>query len=1483
MNATDSPPAKCPQCGNSLPSGFAGRTCPSCLLLGVAGISLGVTTRLDGLTVVSSEAPGGYRSAGQHDVIGPYRLVEQLGEGGFGIVWRAEQTEPIRREVALKVIKPGMDSREVIARFEAERQALAMMDHPNIAVVLDAGTTDTGHPYFVMELVRGQHITTYCDERRLTIKQRLELFIPVCQAVQHAHQKAILHRDLKPSNILMMEVDGKPVAKVIDFGIAKALGAAQDILPGGNLAQTLEGMLLGTPQYMSPEQAGSVPDVDTRSDIYTLGVILYELLTGRSPMDVLRLRKAAVDEICRIIREEEPAKPSTKIAKLDEATASEVAQQHGTETIRRWTHEVRGELDWIVMMALEKERERRYQTASDLSADLERYLKQEPVKAGPPARGYKALMFIKRNRMMVGAISTVLLSLLLGLTASLWQNGLANRARIEAEMERDAKQVAVLKQQELLSSASRQFHSSASELVSMEDAPRAVAHLVEALRLDTGNTSAAAFLGNLLAWRSNDLYRMPDDRWEPYKEFEPLSGRDGKLIAMSGSEGKGDVFLRILSLDKFGAIGDEIRFKGHQSRSAGVSNNGAKVLLGAEFCHNSSFFVTRRGTLRLQSDMRVGPEGKMIIEVWDSNTGNRVAEPCEVTSSPTHQVFVSNEGRRLAYVFQSGPQQTKLELFNLEGTCKLIGSREIPSTLARASIRNSRTEHENGRGSGDHLVCSGFGGNPLRLLIATSNREQSLLNFIDADTGGIVGSEIVVKGRVRSTEFTADGKHLVIGCEHKDGTAQSAAVLDVQKAGPVMINISDTTPLCISENGKQMLCSRGSSGAQHIELFSLVDCVSTSTSISLDGSIYQTALSPDGQTVAVATSSSVILWNSKKNEKRAMQLAHDGFVGAVAFSSDGIFLHTLCSVNGRLRLWRVRDGSLISDHIMQGQVEDIIAAGSQSVAVRLKGGGWAAFANQTPAALPLKLSIEGKMKSLKGENSGPEVRAGQACEGVWHPSGDSLAVTPGIFYDRTFFAGLWETASLKCKLLVNTSPVSGATEPPAWSANLAYSHDGRHFVAARDGSGAFIWDTATGNMKGPPIVAPAASAAFLPDGQSFLCFDRYGAAQHFGLDGSKMLTPKELKLGFGTKPNDASGIEGMGYFGSNGSVFWWHQGDARNLWSKWGGGIFSPDGGVLLGPWHSSRSAPVTDFKTSKVLGNLKQPAVIEDACFSPDGRLVATAGFDGVARLFQIPECKAIGVGLDQGGDMRGVEFDASGKILLTRVPSRPGLHGGSTQIWSVAAAKPITPKLRQDASSARIQPQGRWLLTTADNSGYLWGLILPSEARVPAWVPDFATWASGVRLRADGGVDLLTWQERKLLRARLDNVPRIGGRWEELLSWSLSPTSNVTVQPFHPMKTGEIMEAWLRGDQDTALSLDDAYERALEHPLAQLAVAARSQDKSYSARLRTIAVSRLPESARQWGGKSAADWCREVARICRVQNDESAARLAEAAIPPH
>src|SRR5262245_18689453 len=404
----------CVTCNAELPEGAPGDRCPKCLLeLGLAE------------TIQEVDAKPG-------DWIGRYKLLQQIGEGGMGVVYMAEQREPMIRKVALKIIKLGMDSKQVVARFEAERQALAMMDHPNIAKVLDGGVTDSGRPYFVMDLVQGLPITQFCDEAKLSTRERLDLFLDVCSAIQHAHQKGVIHRDIKPSNILVTLHGDKAVPKVIDFGIAKA---TQQRLTDKTLFTQFQNFI-GTRAYMSPEQASlSGLDIDTRCDIYALGVLLYELLTGKTPFDGKELLKAGLDEMRRTIKEKEPLRPSTRLSTLQGEDVIATAKRHGADASKLVTL-VRGDLDWIVMKCLEKDRTRRYETADALVLDLRRHLSNEAVQARPPSTAYRVQKLVRRNKVAFAGAAAVFCALLVGLADSTWlyfREKSAHRRALEAE------------------------------------------------------------------------------------------------------------------------------------------------------------------------------------------------------------------------------------------------------------------------------------------------------------------------------------------------------------------------------------------------------------------------------------------------------------------------------------------------------------------------------------------------------------------------------------------------------------------------------------------------------------------------------------------------------------------------------------------------------------------------------------------------------------------------------------------------------------------------------------------------------------------------------------------------------------------------------------------------------------------------------------------------------------------------------------------
>ena len=495
---------------------------------------------------------------GRGTTIGRYRLMEQIGEGGMGTVFVAQQERPIRQKVALKVIKPGMDSQSVIARFEAERQALALMDHPNIAKVLDAGTTQSGRPYFAMELVPGVPITEYCDRNRLTVDERLELFIPICKAIQHAHHKGIIHRDIKPSNVLITLHDGKPVPKVIDFGVAKSLGARLT----DRTIYTEHFQIVGTLLYMSPEQAElSGLGVDTRSDVYSLGVLLYELLTGTTPFQKADLDQAGFDEQRRIIREQEPPRASERISNLGE-TATTVAEHRRTDA-RKLNQQVRGDLDWILHMALEKDRTRRYESPKDFAQDVTDYLVNEPVKARPPTIGYRAAKYLRRNRVAIAVTGLLLASLTLGLIGTAWQARVAWRETRETGRQtiiaEEALDDARLSEQEANDSLYFALVGSAWDawrVGNMEESKRL---LDQATAIGGQRGPELSILRNQQQWAA-DLDHFATDRTASGLAVSPdgnwLAARSGRTLTLFGLEDESIEDLKIdLQADSKGRSG----------------------------------------------------------------------------------------------------------------------------------------------------------------------------------------------------------------------------------------------------------------------------------------------------------------------------------------------------------------------------------------------------------------------------------------------------------------------------------------------------------------------------------------------------------------------------------------------------------------------------------------------------------------------------------------------------------------------------------------------------------------------------------------------------------------------------------------------------------------------------------------------------------------------------------------------------------------
>jgi WD40 repeat protein/serine/threonine protein kinase len=827
---------------------------------------------------------GRYPAMTEHSgtVIGPYKLLEQIGEGGFGIVFMAEQQHPVRRKVALKVIKPDMDSKQIIARFEAERQALAMMDHQNIARVLDAGATDSGRHYFIMELVRGIPITQFCDDNRLTLRERLELFLAVCQAVQHAHQKGIIHRDLKPSNVLVTLHDGTAVVKVIDFGIAKALG--QQRLTDKTLV-TGFAQMLGTPLYMSPEQAEmSGLDADTRTDIYSLGVLLYELLTGTTPFDKDRLKEASYDEIRRIIREEEPAKPSTRISTLGQAAIT-VSDNRQSEP-KRLRQLFRGELDWIVMKALEKDRNRRYDTASSFAADVQRYLHDEPVEACPPSVLYRFRKFARRNKAALVTAAAITITVLMAGAVS---SGLIWRANRELRQTLYFQSIAL---------ADREW--SANNLGRMEqlldDCPEDLRgwewHYLKRLRVAS-------------------LLVLPHPSSVEDVAFSP----DGRRIAAGGQDGT----IKIWNA----TTGREMHsFQAHENNVSGlVFSPDSRKMSTASLDGSVKVFDAETGqerftlcrTLNAEAKrVAFSPDGRWVaagigfvnpavpgeVKVWDAITGQECLSLGEHSGEVTAVAF-SPDGQRLASASFFGI----VTLWNVQ-----TGRQILTFRAHRCRI--------------DHVAFSPDG---KQLASAPSDyrtKADADVKIWDAQTGQEALTLRGHVGLVVSVAFTPDGRRLASA--GGDGTVKLWDLATGQEALSLRGHHGYVRGVAFSPDGHRLV-SAGTDGT--VRIWDATPLAGEAgqevrTLRGHEGGVRSVAFQPGGRYLASAGNDETVrLWDLRLGRMGGGNpLIHTlpgdtGFVMTVSFSSDGKFLAS----TGMGHTVRVRDATTWKE--LYGDVE----------------------------------------------------------------------------------------------------------------------------------------------------------------------------------------------------------------------------------------------------------------------------------------------------------------------------------------------------------------------------------------------------------------------------------------------------------------------------------------------------------------------------------------------------------------------------------
>jgi len=1105
--------------------------------------------------IVLTEKPG--------DRIGRYKLLEQIGEGGCGVVYMAEQQEPVRRRVALKVIKLGMDTKSVIARFEAERQALALMDHPNIAKVLDGGATQTGRLYFVMELVRGVPITEFCDVGRLTIRARLQLFVQICQAIQHAHQKGIIHRDLKPSNILVTVNDGAPVPKVIDFGIAKATGQTLT----DKTVFTQFHAFLGTPAYISPEQAEmSSGDVDTRSDIYSLGVLLYELLTGCTPFDGEELLRSGLDEMRRVIRNDEPLRPSTRLDTLRLAEATVLSGKRQV-TVPELAGDARGDLDCIVMKCLEKDRSRRYETANGLAMDIQRHLNNEPVNARSPSGPYRLQKLIQRNKLAFVATAAIVLALLIGAVVSTSQAIRATRAERE---QMGLRRQAETGNRDLRDTVSLLELQRAEDLFRVNDAPVGVAHLAAMLRRDPSNHIAASRLVSALVDRNWALPAAP-----------PMRHRDRVMTASFSPDG-----LHVLSAswDKTAqtwdvATGQLLTTVRHDDQ-----------IFSARYTRSHSRFVTASadGTAR----------------IWSATNGTPLTPPLRHKAqvywaefSPNEQSVVTASADKTARIWDSRSGELRQELrnhdtgvllarFSPDGRRIVTGTESGAIRIWRADTGEALFSLEGHRGRINALAFRPDGN-----AVASASDDQTA-RLWNATDGQPVCAPLRHNNHVTHAVFSPDGR--VVLTTSKDGAARLWNTTNGFPEGQPLRHEGDVVFGAFSPDGEMVVTASNDNSAR---LWSVRSGMPFCQPLRQYERVTHAEFDPAGvRLVTAAYDQTVQVWNIQPRRFLGIGIRHEKHVMMVAFDprQDSV----LCaSVDQTARLWNARTGQQLGQPMHhQGAVRS----------AEFSADGWRIVTASEDGTASVWDSSTGQVIA------GPLQHAKTVWSAQFSPDGERVVTASE---DGT--ARLWDARTGK--------PLTAPLEHGAIVRVARFSPDGRWVVTASENWSARVWDAQTGQPVTDrlPHLDWVEWAEFSPDSQRVVSASRDNTARIWDVRTGKPIGSPLQHTHTVTKAVFSPDGRRVATASVDRTARVWDTSTGRALTNPLthDGTVsqvcFSPDGRRLLTScwsdasrlWDANTGRPLTEWLG---LGSI--------SCFDSTGRRIVSGAYSGTVCVWDAP-----------------------------------------------------------------------------------------------------------------------------------------------------------------------------------------------------------------------------------------------------------------------